>query len=75
MSKFQIYFVLQDTAPIINIYCIQHKETPASDGTMTSVAASPEGTEPEIDHSSGQIKDHNKLKTLATILKMEQDQI
>ena len=43
-----------------NIHCIEHKEAPASDGTMTSLAASPEGTEPEIDHSSGQIDDCNK---------------
>ena len=46
------FLLLLKFVPIIVIYCRAHKEAPASDGTMTSLDASPEGTEPEIDHSS-----------------------
>ena len=46
------FLLILDVVPLIVIYCRSHKEAPASDGTMTSLDASPEGTEPEIDHSS-----------------------
>ena len=46
------FLLILDVVTIIVIYCRSHKEAPASDGTMTSLDASPEGTEPEIDHSS-----------------------
>ena len=48
------FLLILDVVTIIVIYCRSHKEAPASDGTMTSLDASPEGTEPEIDHSSDQ---------------------
>ena len=48
------FLLLMEIVPNIAIYCRAHKEAPASDGTMTSLDASPEGTEPEIDHSSVQ---------------------
>ena len=37
------FLLILDVVTIIVIYCRSHKEAPASDGTMTSLDASPEG--------------------------------
>ena len=60
------FLLLMEVVPNIAIYCRAHKEAPASDGTMTSLDASPEGTEPEIDHSSDQTNVRIKIRVHIT---------